>query len=280
MSYRTILVNLNETANIEAILASAAGLATEFEAQLTGLYVIPAVRIYPSAVYEPIPDMFEAHREYFDRREAKIRAAFSKALSAAGIGNDLRIERSASPLICDAVIDRGRACDLVMVSQTESMSKAGVELDFVPRVLVAAGRPVIVVPFDLPMQPASATVVIGWNGSREAARAAFDSLPILRRAREVYIIRVDPPSDPGPDSSLAGEDIAASLRRHGVNALLSPLITRGQDAGEALLDKAKELGAGLLVIGAYGHSRLHELVLGGVTRTVLRKMTCPVLLSH
>lgn len=280
MSYKTILANLNEMANNLTVVTSAATLAEEFGAHLTGLFVIPATRIYPSATYEPLPEMFEVHREYFERQEIAVKTTFYKVLHGRPIGNDLLIEHSASPLICDATIDRGRACDLVVMSQTENVSKLGVELDFVPRVLVAAGRPAIVVPFDLPMRSLPDIVVIAWDGSREAARATFDSLPILKRARTVHVVRVNPPSDRHNPLLPAGKDIAEALQRQGVSVVVNPIITQKEKVGEALLSEVGSLGAKLIVMGAYGHSRFQELVLGGVTRTMLEKMSCPLLLAH
>lgn len=277
MSFRTIIANLNEVSNNTAVMATAAALAREFEAAVTGLYVIPAARVYPSAHYEPIPEMFEAHRKHFDHQTQSVRAAFNAVFAGSSVRGGLRVENSPSPLICEAVIERGRTCDLVLVSQTEKSSRRGVELDFVPRVALAVGRPVMVLPLDLPLRSLPESVVIGWNGSREAARAVFDSLPFIKRAKTVHLVWVDPP---GGQRQAPGEDLVRSLKQHGVEVQVESRASHGEDAGDILLKQAKNLGAGLLVVGAYGHSRLAEFILGGVTRTVLRHMKCPVLLSH
>ncbi len=280
MSFRTILANLNETANNEAVIATAAALAHEFEASVTGLYVVPAAPVYPAARYEPIPEMFETHREYFHRQSASVEVAFKSGLSGNSPRHRLRIDNSASPLIGDSVIEQGRSFDLILLSKTDSKPELGVELDFVPRIAVAAGRPVMVVPFNVPLAFIPETVVIGWNGSREAARALFDSLPFLKRAKTVHVVWVDPPAERSRQKTGAGDGIAHALDLHGIKAAVTPVDSRAESAGDVLLQKATDLGAGLLVIGAYGHSRLSEFILGGVTRTVLRDMACPVLLSH
>lgn len=276
MSFRNILVNLNETTNTEAVIATATTLAREFEARVTGLYVVPAAPVYPAARHEPIPEMFETHREYFRRHSASVEAAFKAGFPATSLGHRLRIEKSASPLIADSVIEWGRCFDLILLSKTDTKSEMGVELDFVPSIAVAAGRPVMVVPFNKPVASSPETVVIGWNGSREAARAVFDSLPLLKRARTIHVISVDCPRS----ESLRGEGIVDALDAHGIKVVVTPVESGGETAGHVLLRKAAETGAGLVVIGAYGHSRLREFILGGVTRTVLRDMKCPVLLSH
>ena len=276
MSFRTILVNLNETTNTEAVIVTATTLAREFEARVTGLYIVPASPVYPSAQYEPIPEMFETHREYFRRQSASVEATFKAAFPGNSPGHRLRIKKSASPLVAESVIEWGRCFDLIVLSKTDTKSELGIELDFVPSIAVAAGRPVMVVPFNKPVASSPETVVIGWNGSRESARALFDGLPILKRAKTIHVISVDC----SRSESLPGEGIVDALHSHGIEVVVTPVESGGETAGHVLLKKVADTGAGLLVIGAYGHSRLREFILGGVTRTVLRDMKCPVLLSH
>jgi nucleotide-binding universal stress UspA family protein len=183
-------------------------------------------------------------------------------------------------LVGDCVIEQGRSFDLALLSKTDPKSALGVELDFVPRIAVAIGRPIMVVPLNVPLASIPEAVVIGWNGSREAARAVFDSLPIIRRARTVNLIWVDPPAERSRWETSPGEEIADTLRVHGTKVVVTPVDGGDEDAGSVLLKMTADAGANLLVIGAYGHSRLSEFILGGVTRTVLRDMRCPVLVSH
>jgi nucleotide-binding universal stress UspA family protein len=280
MCFGTILANLNETTNNGAVIATAAFLAREFEAAVTGLYVVPAAPVYPAARYEPIPEMFETHREYFRRQSASVEDAFKAGFPGNSLRHRLRIENSGSPLIGDSVIEQGRSFDLVLLSKTDTKSELGVELDFVPRTAMAVGRPIMVVPSNISLASTRETVIIGWNGSREAARAVFDSLPIIKRAKTVHVIWVGPPAGRSPSEIPRLEGIADALHFHGIKAVATALDGGGENTGGVLLRKAADLGADLLVIGAYGHSRLSEFILGGVTRTVLRDMTCPVLLSH
>jgi nucleotide-binding universal stress UspA family protein len=267
VSFKTILVSLNEIDRNGVLLPIATGLAQRFDAHLTGLYVIPAAKIYPPAAFEPIPVIFEAHRDYFKKQVASVKAAFDKAVRAEGVRNGLRVFESSSPLISDLVIEHGREADLVIVSQTETEADAGVELDFIERVAIAMGRPVLVIPRNGANRLSLDAVVVGWNGSREAARAAFDSLPFLICAKDVRIVWVDPQKEFFDKGVLPGAELAEALARHGVKAVVEPMPTSGEEAGEALFRKASDLGAGLLVMGAYGHSRLREFILGGATRT-------------
>ncbi len=125
----------------------------------------------------------------------------------------------------------------------------------------------------------ASTVVVAWNGSREAARAAFDALPLLQAATRVEIVTTGRDEDTQP-LPLAGEEIAAALSRHGVKCEVAALVARGESDGASLLARVKEVNAGLLVMGAYGRPRFSELVLGGVTQHVLAASPVPVLLSH
>jgi nucleotide-binding universal stress UspA family protein len=108
-------------------------------------------------------------------------------------------------------------------------------------------------------------IVLGWNGDREAARAAFDALPFLKTAKKVRIVRTDPQKDPSLKGSVAGADLAETLARHGVKAEAASFPTAGEDAGHALLRCADDSGCDLIVMGAYGHSRLREYIFGGAT---------------
>ncbi len=125
----------------------------------------------------------------------------------------------------------------------------------------------------------SSTAVVAWNGSREAARAAFDALPLLRTASRVEVVTAGRDED-AQALPLAGEEIAAALSRHGVKCEVAALTRGGESDGASLLARVNQAKAGLLVMGAYGRHRLSELVLGGVTQHVLAASPVPVLLSH
>jgi nucleotide-binding universal stress UspA family protein len=281
MPYKNILLNLNETRRNPVLLDVAAKLAGVADGHVTGLYVIPAVQLYPSTAFEAMPAILETQRDYFKGQRASVEAMFRETMRRHGVRSDLRVVDSSSPLISDLTIEQGRRVDLVLLSQVDTEGNEGVELDFVDRVVMAVGRPVLAIPLkaDAP-EFAGGTAIIGWNGSREAARAVFDSLPLLRHAKQVCIVSVDPQCNMTDPPMLAGTDLAETLARHGVNAIVEPVPGNGREAGEALLIKTFDTGAGLLVMGAYGHARLREFILGGATRHILKQMNCPVLFSH
>jgi nucleotide-binding universal stress UspA family protein len=123
-------------------------------------------------------------------------------------------------------------------------------------------------------------VLVAWNGGREAARAIGDALPLLERAKHLDILAVDDDGEPGVAERLAGARLGTWLRAHGIAAGVERHEVRDIGVGEWLLDRAADLGSDLIVMGGYGHARMRELVLGGVTRTVLRSMTVPVFMAH
>jgi nucleotide-binding universal stress UspA family protein len=143
-----------------------------------------------------------------------------------------------------------------------------------------AGRPILVVPYAGHFARIGQRVVIGWDASREAARAVNDAMPLLAAAEAVTVLTIDPEQSPRGHGEIPGADIALHLARHGVTAQVERTVSAGIGIGNTLLSRAADLEADLLVMGAYGHSRVRELLLGGVTRTMLTSMTLPVLMAH
>jgi nucleotide-binding universal stress UspA family protein len=280
MSYKTVLVSLNEVSRVAEATAAAVSVARETGGHVSGLYVIPAVQVYPSVGFEAAPQVFEGNRTFFKDNAARVKQVFEEALRREGLPHDFHQVDGRSPVIADEVIAAGRCADLVIVSATNPEEITGVERDFVEQVVMAVGRPVIVLPFKGEAKLSLDEIVVGWDNGREAARAAFDALPLLQKAGKVRIVRVDPQKDPNLRGSVAGADLAEALARHGVKAETQGFPTDGMDEGQALMRCAEDNGAGLIVMGAYGHSRLTEFIFGGATRFVLTRMSRPVLMSH
>jgi len=147
-------------------------------------------------------------------------------------------------------------------------------------VTLASGRPILVVPYAGHFETVGRHVLIGWNATREATRAVNDAMPLLAAADVVTVLTIDAREGPDAHGELPGADISLHLARHGVKAEVERTVSAGIPAGDVLLSRAADLGADLLVIGAYGHSRVRELLLGGATRSILQSMTVPVLMSH
>lgn len=279
MSYKTVLVSLNDLDRNQVLLESAAWLARMFDAHLQGIYVIPAIEIYPGMGFEPI--IFEGNQQLFTDAEKSVRTAFDSMLKANGIRGDMLVVDSTNHDITNHVIEHARRADITVINQpSEETSLSVVGRRFVEGLLLSTGRPTLVMPRRGRTRLAADLVIVGWSGTREAARAAFDSVPLLQRTKKVEIVWVDPEKEYPHPGSLPGGDLATTLSRHGISAAIKPISTCGKEAGEALLTAVADTAADLLVMGAYGHSRLTETILGGATKSVLRDMKCPVLFSH
>jgi nucleotide-binding universal stress UspA family protein len=129
-------------------------------------------------------------------------------------------------------------------------------------------------------KPPGKVVMLCWNASRESARAASDALPFLKTASEVIVLVVDPQVSPEGHGAEPGADVATWLARHGIKVTVQRDVAADADVGNVILSRAADHGVDLIVMGVYGHSRLREMVLGGVSRTLLSSMTVPVLMSH
>ena len=143
---------------------------------------------------------------------------------------------------------------------------------------MTSGRPILVIPYIGRFATVGSRILVGWNNSREATRAVNDAMPLLAKAISVTVLEASARNSATDDAT--GADITRHLTRHGINAEITRTVTSSISTPDLLLNHAADMSADLLVVGGYGHSRLRELVLGGVTRELLRHMTLPVLMSH
>ena len=279
MSYKTIAVHLDAGPRCATRVALAARLAVRHGSRLVGIAAtgLPDVIV---AMNSAVPDAIECVAlSAADLRENAAAAARAfeqecRRASVASFHAEVVVDEAV-----DAVVRWGRCSDLVVVGQTDTGAPIdGVAFDFPQQVLVHAGPPVLVVPYAGTFASLGERVLIGWKDTREAARAMRDARPLLRDARRVSLVEIGPPrTDGSGDGSLAAA--SAWLDSHSIPFRAHREIELA-DVGEQLLSRASDLEADLIVCGGYGHSRLREWVLGGVTRHLLAHMTVPTLLSH
>ncbi|HSC66039.1 MAG TPA: universal stress protein [Caldimonas sp.] len=279
MSYKTIAVHLDAGPRCATRVELAARLAIRHGSRLVGIAPtgLPDVIVAMNAA---IPDAIEciALSAADLRANAETAAqAFEAACRRAGVasfGAEVVVDEAV-----DAVVRRGRCSDLIVVGQTDRGAPIdGVAFDFPQQVLLHAGPPVLVVPYTGTFASLGERVLVGWKDTREAARAVRDALPLLRDARLVSLVEVGPPKTDGErDGSL--DAASAWLDSHSIPFDAHREIGLAEVA-EQLLSRASDLDVDLIVCGGYGHSRLREWTLGGVTRHLLGHMTVPTLLSH
>jgi len=280
MNYKTILVSLNEIDRLDPLLEVVAELASMEDAHVIGLYVIPAPAVFPAVGPYALPEIFDSWTKHFEDQRPLLKAKFEAAMARNGGAWQWIETRASVPGISDDVSEVGRIADLVVLSETDCSSIKGTELDLIENVVLSVGRPVLILPRRSPNVLDLNQVVCGYNGSREASRALHDALPLLKRAGGVNLIWVEPFPDDEPPGPVPGADMAESLDRHGVKVTAEAMSTNGINPAQALLTRAGDLGAGIIVMGAYGHSRLREFVMGGATREALSNLSIPLLLSH
>lgn len=279
-AYRTILVSLNEIERLDALLDGTTAIAKTQGAHLLGLYVIPAPTVYPAVGPYVVPEIFDGLTRYFEEQSKNARAKFDLALRRHGLPGEWLEVRAQSPTLSETVSELGRSADLVVLSEINREGRTGGELDFAENVILGAARPVLILPRALSGPPHGDLVACGYNGSKEASRALHEAIPLLIQASEVRLIWVDPPEGEPVDLIPPGSLMAASLSRHGVKAKVDTLPSNGRNAADVVIARAEELKAGILVMGAYGHSRIREFVLGGATRDALSRIPIPLLMSH
>ncbi|MGH7047645.1 MAG: universal stress protein [Stellaceae bacterium] len=281
MSWKDLLVVLDPAADTPTRLALAATLAERFAAHLVGLYPMP-----PSEPARPVlvPDLvglgpfFHEWRERALAEAERVRQSFEHVTELHGLSREWRMVdegREADPAV------HARYADLAILGQRDPDDEAMAMYRPSPeRVTLATGRPILVVPYAGEFTTVGRSVLVAWNAGREAARAVADAMPLLTGAERVDILIVDPQAGPDGHGEVPGADIALHLARHGVEAQIENTQSAGVPIGELILSRAADLGSDLLVMGAYGHSRARELLLGGATRSILASMTIPVLMAH
>lgn len=282
MPYKTVLAHLTSEHNSGPIVECACAIGGLFGAHVVALYVFPAFRLTP-----PVPVPLSAEVAGTLRRKISDESARIKSIAQAQLASlstptlvpEWRAITTERRPVADIVVELARSADLVIAGQSDPDSELADLLDCADQIAIGAGRPVLVLPFGGRLRAPPRSVAIAWNGSRESARAAFDAVPLLKLAEAVEIVSI---SDEKvvPEGGMACADIAAALARHGVKPKISLHSPRSMNTADDLRDRVRSTGADLLVMGAYGHSRLSEFVFGGVTRKMLHDMPFPIFFSN
>ena len=279
MSYKTILVHLNQEPRARALVAAGIELAAKFEAHLIGLYVFPAFRVTPPI---PLPiggDLAGQIKGAIKREADLVKAVFDEMTRHQPFVSEWRAITDDRREPSAVVVSHALAADIVVASQRDPAWQFSDILDFPDRLALGAGRPVLVIPNFGTHKVIPRNVTVAWTNRRESARAVADALPLLKLADNVHLLTA---ADGRPDDggALPDTEIAAALARHGVKVQASRPNVTEYTVGEEIRVRAIDLNADLLVMGCYGHSRLREYALGGVTRHMMREMTIPILFSH
>ncbi len=276
MAVRNILVHVDGGRPAMARLELAIALAERDRAHLTALDIFGAEPM-PGFVAAELPKVvIDQIRQAARDKAAATAERMRPILAAANAPTEWRMVESLDPA---TVIRHARYADLAIVGQDDPDNGAG-PVGIAEAVVMGSGRPVLVVPYAGRHKAVGANVLVAWDGGREAARAVNDAIPLMQPGARVTVLSLNPDRTAAGGAGYPGQDIAVHLARHGVQVEAAHYVTEDISVGDMLLSRAADMGVDLVVMGAYGHSRVREMVLGGATRHLLAHMTVPVLMSH
>lgn len=279
MTLRRIMMWLPISAANNQLIAAGAAIAAEHGGELNAVITTPRLaRSGHWAVGGMVSGMAAEVETRAERAAVELASAVAQARTAAGVTGATITQALAPHLFGEFVAVKARTSDLVIACATADEETRGQ----IEALIFAAARPVLLLPAseeDSTHHPFDMhKIALAWDGGRTATRAAFDALPLLKGAREVTIIQITDDKDLSRSGSAA--ELSALLAGHGVKSTTLEVLGRGRPTAVALKDAFKQSGAGLLVMGAYGHSRAREFILGGATLGTLQACAFPVLLSH
>ena len=274
---KDVVVNLTGGHPQDFAADFAISLAAGFSAHIAGVAFIYEP-IIPGDMLGGIPtDLIEVQREENRKTAEAAVDRFEAAAKAAAVSAETRVVDASLAGAADLFGRIARRFDMAVVGQARREQGASEEL-LIEGALFGSGRPVVVVPYTQQEGLRLDRILICWDGSRPAARAIADAIPLLSRAKTVDIVVVIGERD--KSGEITGRNMRRHLARHGIETEIKHITASGGVAQNAILAYAAETGATFIVMGGYGHSRLREFILGGVTRSILKSMPVPVLMSH
>ena len=276
MTLKIILAHAAPNDRLDAVLDIVFALARAHGAHPIGLHASTDPAASLRTLPGPVPgELMAAIEARIEAERDRAEAGFNEAARRHGISGEWRVDNG-DP--ASRIGIHARYADLTVMGQWDEEDPSS-DPALPTAVATMTGRPVLIVPRAGRFQEVGKRVLVCWNASREATRAVTDALPILQLADEVTVLAVNPDDGAG-HGDVPGADISHYLARHGVRAEANRTYAEAIDVADAILSRAPYLGCDLIVMGAYGHSRTREWIFGGVTRSIMRTMTRPVLISH
>jgi len=277
MAYKTILVHAENTEAGWSLVKAAAGFAAAHDAHLVALAVgIEPVVPYASMVDVPVANYAQDLEEA--RREVKADAdAIAKQLEPLGISFEVRAACRPGGLAGTEFARHARYADISIFPQRNELDNWHQLLD---TTLFESGKPLLICPTGCSLEAIGKRVAIAWDAGREAARAVADAIALMTAAEDVRIVAVDPHVSPERHGEVPGADLATMLARHGMPVSVDAIPGADRGFASAFLTHAADMNADLIVAGAYGHSRIGQMLLGGATRDLMEETDRPLLMSH
>jgi nucleotide-binding universal stress UspA family protein len=274
---KDVVVNLSGGETRDVAAAYAISMAQAYDAHVVGVAFVYEP-VIPGSLLGGIPtDLIEVQREENAKSAKAAVAEFETHARNAGVSAEARLLDASVAGASDLFGRIARRFDVAVVGQAKREQGVSEEL-LIEGALFGSGRPVIIVPHRHKQAMALDGIMVCWDGSRPAARAIGDAIPLLERAKSIEIVVVVGERD--KSGEITGTNMKRHLARHGIDVEIKHVSAGNVDVQSAILGHATDSGADFIVMGAYGHSRLREFILGGVTRSILKSMPVPVLMSH
>ncbi|WLR98676.1 universal stress protein [Shinella sumterensis] len=280
MTYKTIVAVLSTAEDAGKVTDHALALARRTGGHIIGIHAeAPVVVTLIAPMEYPDPNAVLQLQDRAQQQSRAVEEAFRSRCERDDISYEWRLFTGSAGYASAGVIDSARSADIVLAAQFDPDIDGPARED-IEDLLYESGRPLYLVSNAQAGPAPIERVLVAWNGSRESTRAVFDALPFLTAAREVEIFAIDPPETALQSRDFCGAELAATLARHGVRATVSSGASEGRSVADALNHRATEIDAGLIVMGAYSHSRLRQRLFGGVTSALMRGARVPTLMSR
>jgi nucleotide-binding universal stress UspA family protein len=279
MPIKTILVYLPSEKNAAVTLAPVLKIAAPRAAHVIGLHLIPDLPVYGEFPAEVSQDVLDRLLKIGTDAAAGAKRAFEEAFKASPVTHEWRCFNASYVQGAGIIAREGRSADLIVCGKT-GWDAPDAWNDFAETAIMGSGRPVLIVPASYAPRDIGTHAVIAWNGTREAARAVFDSLDLIGNAATVRAITLIENETQRADAEGAGASLIATLARHGIKASFEVTYAASGATGDALLSALSDADCDLFIMGGYSHSRFREMIFGGVSRDVLRETSIPTLVSH
>ena len=282
MSFRDVLVALTTypQPTPESPVDDAIDLAAALGAKVSAIACEVKINVPGSLLgrrFLNIPAMIADEAKKSATNEQQLVAAFQAAAEKSGVFQERIVEQCLTSEVPEVLVEYSRLRDLTIVPMPE---RDYLDQWYAESVIFGSGRPTVILPHERKRSGSFAldTVIVAWDFSRAATRAMADAMPILEKAKRVCVLTVT--KEKAIDTRRSGPELAKHLARHGVDVVLDEVEAKGRGIGDVLEAHVEYRNADLLVMGAYGHSRLREFVLGGATKSMLTRPPSPIFLSH
>ncbi len=277
MAIKNVTVHIDHSESCKHRVKAAIDVVKQNNARLTALFVVPDYFV-PSYVEAQISaDVITQINDQAMEHASETMSRVKKQIADAGLSVDAFIEEGN---LIGILNDYSLYTDLLILGQSQPEDPDNLSESLADHLVMEGGAPCLVIPYIGARQTLAKRVLVAWNESRECARALKEALPVLKQADKVTVLLIKQKSHDEEHTAIQKKVMLGYLADHDINADISICIDNHLDAGDTLIAEAIDNDNDLIVMGAYGHSRLRELVLGGATRHLLKQMTVPVFISH